>query len=77
MRGLILPRIKLKKMKVEVLNTFGKQKVGDVIEISESLAFQLIKKGFLKESKKRIPVEPKKSTQSELGKITEKNIQKK
>jgi len=56
-------------MKVEVLKTFGSQKIGSIIELSEKLANPLIKKGILQESNKKIP--------EKTGKITEKNIQKK
>lgn len=53
-------------MKVEVLKTFGKQKKGDIIEVSENLAFPLIKKGILKESKKRAKQESKKITENNI-----------
>jgi len=53
-------------MKVEVLKTFGKQIAGSVIELNDNLAFPLIKKGIVKESKKPQKIE--------IEKVTEKNI---
>lgn len=47
-------------MKVEVLNKFGKQEKGSVINVPDSVVKVLIKKGIVKESNKPLTKQTKK-----------------